>query len=165
MATNHPVFSFEQRLKCGEIYSKITSSKAHLNQQQSSTSTSPVTSPLSSFNVQHQTASPPPFQSGTFQQQPNPQQMMNPTAQQQIPNPILMPMAFPQAAVCISFFFVSNSLFIICIYIAAAHMLSLNLQNHLLFMPTLIYYTATHRISNYAYVMNAVPPLTLTSDT
>ncbi|KAL7041539.1 hypothetical protein ACKWTF_000812 [Chironomus riparius] len=98
MATNHPVFSFEQRLKCGEIYSKITSSKAHLNQQQSSTSTSPVTSPVSSFSVQHQTASPPPFQSGTFQQQPNPQQMMNPTTQQQIPNPILMPMAFPQAA-------------------------------------------------------------------
>lgn len=104
MATNHPVFSFEQRLKCGEIYSKITSSKAHLNQQQqSSTNTSPVTSPLSSFSVQqHQTASPPPFQTGTFQQQPT-QQMMNPTTQQQIPNPILMPMAFPQAAVCISF--------------------------------------------------------------
>lgn len=112
MATNHPVFSFEQRLKCGEIYSKITSSKAHLNQpppptqqqQQSSTNTSPVTSPLSSFSVQQQhqqTASPPPFQSGTFQQQP---QLINPQTQQQIPNPPiqLMPMGFPQTAVSIT---------------------------------------------------------------
>jgi hypothetical protein len=101
MATNHPVFSFEQRLKCGEIYSKITSSKAHLNQQ-SSTTTSPITSPLSSstFSVQHQTSSPPPpsFQSGSFQQSA-PQLIPN-TTPQQLPNPILMPMAaFPQASV------------------------------------------------------------------
>ncbi|KAG5674982.1 hypothetical protein PVAND_004924 [Polypedilum vanderplanki] len=107
MATNHPVFSFEQRIKCGEIYSKIISSKAHLNQQSSSTS-SPITSPLSStssFTVQqqqHQPASPPPFQSATTfqppQSAPPPPQLINPAAtQQQLPNPMLMPMAFPQA--------------------------------------------------------------------
>lgn len=93
MATNHPVFSFEQRLKCGEIYTKITSSKAHLNQQ-SPITTSPITSPLASstFNVQqHQTTSPPPFTSGTFQQ-PAPH-IINP----QIPNPQIL-MAFPPNA-------------------------------------------------------------------
>lgn len=108
MATNHPVFSFEQRLKCGEIYSKILSSSSaasrqsavHLTQQQqqSSTTTSPITSPLSSStfsSVQH-TASPPPhtqqFQSGTTFQAPPPQ--INPAATQLQPNQILMPMAF-----------------------------------------------------------------------
>ncbi|CRK93674.1 CLUMA_CG007203, isoform A [Clunio marinus] len=96
MAANHPVFSFEQRLKCGEIYSKIISSKAHLNLQSPET-TSPITSPLTSSNFstqhqqQHQTTSPPPFPSATFQQ-PTPQ-IINPQTQQQIPNPILM--AFP----------------------------------------------------------------------
>lgn len=114
MATNHPVFSFEQRIKCGEIYSKIISSKAHLNQQSSSTMSSPITSPLSStssFTVQqqqHQPASPPPFQSSatTFQQPPQtvpappPPQLINPAAtQQQLPNPMLMPIAFPQPTV------------------------------------------------------------------
>jgi hypothetical protein len=87
MATNHPVFSFEQRLKCGDILTKITSGKAHLNQEPPATS-SPITSPLTSasFNVpQHQPTSPPPFSSATFQQP----QIINP----QIPNPILM--AFP----------------------------------------------------------------------
>lgn len=99
MATNHPVFSFEQRLKCGEIFSKITSSRGHLNQQQSSTTTSPITSPLSSStysNVQqqHSTASPPPTQppfqpsAGSFQPPPP-------------PNQILMPMPFPPATVSI----------------------------------------------------------------
>lgn len=93
MASNHPVFSFEQRLKCGEIFSKITSSKANLNQQ-SPVTTSPITTPLTSstFSVQqHQTTSPPPFTSSTFQPAP---QIINQT-QQQIPNPILM--AFPSA--------------------------------------------------------------------
>lgn len=121
MATNHPVFSFEQRLKCGEIYSKILSStNSRTNQQQqqqSSTTTSPITSPLTSSsnfsNVQH-TASPPPntqqFQTGTTFQAPPPstaatqhqqqqQQLqmstqMNPAATQIQPNQILMPMAF-----------------------------------------------------------------------
>lgn len=93
MATNHPVFSFEQRLKCGEIFMKITSSKSHLNQQ-SPVTTSPVTTPLTSstFNVQqHQPTSPPPFTSATFQQPAA--QIINP----QIPNPPIL-MAFPQAA-------------------------------------------------------------------
>jgi hypothetical protein len=110
MATNHPVFSFEQRIKCGEIYSKILSSKAHLNQQQSSSASSPITSPLSSSSFivqqpQHQPASPPPFQSAnTFQptQSVPPPQLINPAAtQQQLTNPMLMPIAFPQAAVSI----------------------------------------------------------------
>jgi len=108
MATNHPVFSFEQRRKCGDIYSKITSCKVHLNQQQSP-ATSPITSPLASatFSVQqHQTASPPPpfTSASTFhqqlpavQQQQPPPQMINPQTQQPLPNqPILMPMPFPQ---------------------------------------------------------------------
>lgn len=167
MATNHPVFSFEQRLKCGEIYSKITSSKAHLNQQ-SSTSTSPVTSPLTSFSVQqHQTASPPPFQSGTFQQQPNPQQMMNPAAQQQIPNPILMPMAFPQAAVCISFVSNSITLFFFSIFIKPLHIYRIKSPKSLkvsCLCQLLSQLTIRHRTSNY--VINVLlTPLTLTSDT
>lgn len=96
MAANHPVFSFEQRLKCGDIYSKITSSKAHLNQQ-SPVTTSPITSPLTSstFSLQqHQTTSPPPYPPAPFQQ-PAPQ-ILNPQTQQQIPNPILM--TFPPNA-------------------------------------------------------------------
>jgi hypothetical protein len=102
MATNHPVFSFEQRLKCGEVYSKILSCKAHLNPQ-SPVTTSPgiTTSPLatSTFSVQHQTTSPPPpFTAASFQQPPAPQ-ILNPQTQQpqQIPNPILM--AFPPSPV------------------------------------------------------------------
>lgn len=103
MATNHPVFSFEQRLKCGEIYSKILVCKAHLNPSQSSTTISPpITSPLSSstFSSVHQQGSPPPqvvgpFQTTAFQQQQQQQPMINP--QQQIPNTILMPMGFSQA--------------------------------------------------------------------
>lgn len=94
MATNHPVFSFEQRLKCGEVYNKILSCKAHLNPQQSSATTSPVITSLTSstFSVQHQTTSPPPpFTAAPFQQPPGPQ-IINPQTQQ-IPNPILM--AFP----------------------------------------------------------------------
>lgn len=86
MATNHPVFSFEQRNKCGEIYNKITASKLHLNQQSPAT-TSPITTPLTSstFSVhQLQTTSPPPFSSGSFQQ-PVPQ-LIN----AQLPTPILM---------------------------------------------------------------------------
>lgn len=90
MATNHPVFSFEQRHKCGEIYKKIynSSTKLHSNQQ-SPVTTSPITTPLTSstFNKQHQTTSPLPFSSGSFQQ-PTPQ-IINP----QLPNQILM--AFP----------------------------------------------------------------------
>lgn len=130
MATNHPVFSFEQRLKCGEIYSKITSARGvgHLNQQQQqpTTTTSPLSSSstYSSVPVQHSTASPPPsqqFQSGSFQPPPQsataappppPQQLqMNPAATQ-IPNPILMPMAFPPATVS-RLSFILNSLLLL----------------------------------------------------
>ena len=92
MATNHPVFSFDQRHRCGEVFSKITSSKLHLNQQ-SPVTTSPITTPLTSstFSVQqHQTTSPLPFTSATFQQ-PVPQ-IINPL----IPNSILIP--FPPNA-------------------------------------------------------------------
>lgn len=128
MATNHPVFSFEQRLKCGEIYSKILSStnSSRTHQQQSSTTTSPITSPLTSSStfssVQQQTqhtASPPPntqqFQTGTTFQAPPPstaaaQQLqmstqMNPAATQIQPNQILMPMAFqPTVNIAYNFF-------------------------------------------------------------
>lgn len=85
MATNHPVFNFEQRLKCGEIYSKISSGRAHLNQP-SPLTTSPITTPLTSstFNVQqHQTTSPPPPFPQSFQQ-PAPQ-IINP-----IQTPLMM---------------------------------------------------------------------------
>lgn len=85
MATNHPVFSFDQRLKCGEIYSKISSSRGHMNQQSPLTS-SPITTPLASstFGVHHPTNSPPPsFASATFQQ-PAPQ-IINP-----LQTPIMM---------------------------------------------------------------------------
>jgi hypothetical protein len=93
MAANHPVFSFEQRLKCGEIYSKITTCKAHLNQQQSPATTSPITTPLTSSTFSVQPTSPPPtFPSATFQQ-PAPQ-IINPQTQQQIPNQTIL-MAFP----------------------------------------------------------------------
>ena len=34
MATNHPVFSFEQRMKCGEIFSKIKTQKMFSQQMQ-----------------------------------------------------------------------------------------------------------------------------------
>lgn len=96
MATNHPVFSFEQRQKCGEIYNKITSSKPHLNQQSPATS-SPITTPLTSSTFhaqQHQTTSPPPYATVAFQHPVS--QIINPQTQQQIPNPILM--AFPPTA-------------------------------------------------------------------
>lgn len=104
MATNHPVFSFEQRLKCGEIYMKITSSKSHLSQQSPAT-TSPITTPLTSstFNV-HQPTSSPPFTPATFQQ---PAQIINP----QIPNPPIL-MAFPPAAAMTS---VSSESFLLTI--------------------------------------------------
>lgn len=86
MATNHPVFNFDQRLKCGEIYSKISASRGHLNQQ-SPLTTSPITTPLgpSTFSVQHhQTNSPPPsFSSATFQQPAT--QIINP-----LQTPIMM---------------------------------------------------------------------------
>lgn len=85
MATNHPVFNFEQRLKCGEIYSKLSSGRTHLNQP-SPLTTSPITTPLTSstFNVQqHQTTSPPlPFPQSF--QQPAPQ-IINP-----IQTPLMM---------------------------------------------------------------------------
>jgi hypothetical protein len=127
MATNHPVFSFDQRQKCGEIYLKIISAKGlNLNQQQqqpSSTTTSPLSSSTySSVPAQHSTASPPPppsssttqqsFQSGTFQPPPPsvtaaapppPQLQMNPAATQ-IPNQILMPLAFQQPTVSLTIF-------------------------------------------------------------
>lgn len=96
MAANHPVFSFEQRLKCGEIYSKITTGKSHLNQQSPVTS-SPITSHLTSSTFhaqQHQTTSPPPYASATYQHPVT--QIINPQTQQPIPNPILM--AFPPSA-------------------------------------------------------------------
>lgn len=86
MASNHPVFNFSQRLRCGEIYSKISAGRGHLNQQ-SPPATSPITTPLASstFSVQHHpTNSPPPsFTSATFQQPP--QQIINP-----LPTPIMM---------------------------------------------------------------------------
>jgi hypothetical protein len=93
MATNHPMFSFEQRLKCGEVFSTILACKSHLNQQQSPVTTSPIiTTPLTSatFTVQHQTTSPPPPFT-TFQQPP----IIN--QPQQIPNPTIL-MAFPPTA-------------------------------------------------------------------
>jgi hypothetical protein len=120
MATNHPVFSFEQRLKCGEIYSKILSSTSNRSHQQSSTTTSPITSPLTSStfsSVQQQTqhtASPPPntqqFQTGTTFQAPPPstaaQLQMNPAVTQIQPNQILMPMAFqPTVSFLLNFYF------------------------------------------------------------
>lgn len=42
MAANHPVFSFEQRMKCGEIYNKINDcNMKYENQMQSSNTTTP----------------------------------------------------------------------------------------------------------------------------
>jgi hypothetical protein len=78
MATNHPVFSFDQRRKCGEIYSKITSSKAHLNQ-------TPI-------QQQHQQQPQLPQQQQSQMMSPAPQQITNP--------PIaIMPMAFQQVSI------------------------------------------------------------------
>jgi hypothetical protein len=140
MATNHPVFSFEQRIKCGEIYSKIISSKPLLNPQSSSTS-SPITSPplssSSSFTVlqqQHQPASPPPFQSAnTFQPPP---QLINPAAtQQQLPNPMLMPIAFPQATVStnlLSFFAIKLAAVAVAV-VTNIYALSLHRQSYYFF--------------------------------
>jgi hypothetical protein len=97
MASNHPVFSFDQRQKCGEVFNKILACKSHLNQQQSPVTTSPViTTPLTSstFSVQHQPTSPPP--SFTSFQQP-PTQIINQQQPQQIPNQAIL-MAFPPTA-------------------------------------------------------------------
>lgn len=119
MATNHPVFSFEQRLKCGEIYSKIlsSSSRQSIHQQSSSTTTSPITSPLSSStfgSVQQHTASPPPNTTQLYQVAPPNSaavtQQMNPAATQLQPNQILMPMAFqPTVSLAISKLLFSHS--------------------------------------------------------
>jgi hypothetical protein len=47
MATNHPVFSFDQRMKCGEIFTKIQMQKYHSDQSDL-------------VNDMQQTTSPPP---------------------------------------------------------------------------------------------------------
>lgn len=112
MATNHPVFSFEQRLKCGEIFSKITSNNrggggggVHLNQQQQSSATSsPITSPLSSSTTYSSVQTQPPHP-------PSQPLQMNPAATQ-LPNQILMPMAFQQATVIIIILFLIHSFII-----------------------------------------------------
>ena len=52
MATNHPVFSFEQRMKCGEIFTKIQESKT-INTQKTTTSDHEFLHPHS-HNQQHQ---------------------------------------------------------------------------------------------------------------
>lgn len=104
MATNHPVFSFDQRMKCGEVYSKIMSCKTHLNPQQSPATTSPViTTPLttSTFNVQHQTTSPPPPPFTSFQQPPT--QIINPLQPQQIPNSSILMAFSPSTMTPVSF--------------------------------------------------------------
>lgn len=98
MATNHPVFSFEQRLKCGEIYSKILSSTNRQNLAQQQT---------------QQTASPPPINTQQFQAPPpsatqlQMNTQMNPTATQLQPNQILMSMAF-QPTVSFFLLFISS---------------------------------------------------------
>lgn len=73
MAHNHPIFSFEQRHKCGDIYMKIIQGK---ESQQSPVTTSPVQTPLTSSNLSHlqlqhnqqqiQTTSSPPPQTQQF---------------------------------------------------------------------------------------------------
>lgn len=102
MATNHPVFSFDQRTRCGEVYSKIMACKSHLNQQSPVTTSPVITTPLTSstFSVQHQTTSPPPFTS--FPQPPT--QIIN-QQPQQIPNTILV--AYPPTPTMtpVSFYF------------------------------------------------------------
>lgn len=46
MATNHPVFSFEQRLRCGEIFTKITASREKNNNSSSSISSAQLPNPM-----------------------------------------------------------------------------------------------------------------------
>lgn len=90
MAHNHPVFGFDQRQKCGEIYKKIIQGKGS---QQSPVTTSPVSTPLTSYHHQQvQTTSSPPPQTQQFTTiaftQPPP--MIN-TQNQQIPNVMMYP--------------------------------------------------------------------------
>lgn len=108
MATNHPVFSFEQRLRCGEIYTKIIQSKPGLSQQ-SPVTTSPIPTPLCSSNLIHhqhqiQTSSPPPpqTQSYTFQPPlPSHTTIINTQPNQQIPNRVpIYPTATMTQVIC-----------------------------------------------------------------
>jgi hypothetical protein len=101
MATNHPVFSFEQRLRCGEIYTKILESKTGLSQQ-SPLTTSPIPTPLCSSNLGHhqqnQTSSPPPpTQPFTFQ--PPPITPIINAQNQQIPNRMMYPPPITQVKI------------------------------------------------------------------
>lgn len=101
MAHNHPVFSFEQRLRCGEIFVKISQSCKSNGSQQSPVTTSPVTTPLTSSNLSHHqhhqpqqqpiqtTSSPPPqFPPMAFQQPPPP--LIN-AQSQQLQNVVMFP--------------------------------------------------------------------------
>lgn len=87
MAHNHPVFSFEQRHRCGEIFVKINQTSGNA----SSPNVVPIT-PLTSSNLSHQqqTTSPPPpqFTAMTFQQPP-PSLITAPS--QQMPNVMMFP--------------------------------------------------------------------------
>lgn len=103
MAINHPVFSFEQRMKCGEIFSKITMCKSQTgsasqtpNSAQQSIVTTTSVSPLTSQQP-HQTtsitSSPPPL---ATQQPQQSQTLLQPTTTlaihpQPMGNPILIP--------------------------------------------------------------------------
>lgn len=124
MATNHPVFSFEQRMKCGEVFSKLLACKAILTGSCSSTSSmaSPTASPLTSAN-QHQAQHPIPMPSQLHQStssislsnatSPPPaiaQHLLQPaslTLHQPLQNPIMLPqipLGFGQVSLFIQFF-------------------------------------------------------------
>lgn len=76
MAANHPVFSFEQRMKCGEIYNKINEcNKIFEAQMQSSNTTSPEPVIMNSHPSSQQ-------QNHSMQMQTQQQQQQQPQHQQ-----------------------------------------------------------------------------------
>jgi hypothetical protein len=119
MAINHPVFSFEQRMKCGEIFSKIMMCKSQTpSASQIPSSSTPSTQSVSPLASQQQqqpsapvsvssiTSSPPPLSLAANQppQSQQPQPLLQPTTTlaihaQPMANQILIPqipMAFQQ---------------------------------------------------------------------
>lgn len=116
MASNHPVFSFEQRMKCGEIYTKINDcnkvlSAADAAQQQPATSSPPPSSSSSQSTTSLSSYQQKPFKmqhNVSVQSSPPPQQPISvppPSHQQQVMSVQQIPagMMLPQGQIPIGF--------------------------------------------------------------
>lgn len=86
MATNHPVFSFEQRMKCGEIFLKIDKSKCGQEQYQEQQINYQNQSSLH-HHTSSSSLSPPPSSSSLLQPSPSSEQISQITQQNSIQTP------------------------------------------------------------------------------